>query len=134
MLGLIVLLFAGCASHSQKWYGTWEGDLQRAKPSAPLDIRNTINLLKVTILPDGTFEMVESGVSKSGRHRLGEDKAFLTIKKVLGRPIEQSGRGTQSQNLDLTLTWQEDGSILWNDPAGQDGHPVRLTLKSQPSE
>ncbi len=122
MLGLIT----GCASSSQKWYGTWEGDLKRAGSSVPLHDRNTINLLQVRILPDGTFEMLESGITVSGTHMLGSKKAFLTVRKTMGQPVEQS------KTNDLTLTWQDDGTVLWTDPAGFGNEPVRLTLKPQP--
>jgi hypothetical protein len=59
--------------------------------------------------------------------RLGKDKAFLTITRMLDRPISSAGSGTQEMNKDLVATWQEDGSILLDDPGGFDAEPVRLT-------
>ncbi len=125
MLGLI----SGCSNISQKWYGKWEGNLQRTDPAMPDDdVKRTIDYLSVTILRNGTFEMVESGIPVTGSHNLGSEKAFLTIKTRAGQPV------SEKESTDLTLTWNGDGSILWHDPAGFDGHPVRLTLKPQPSK
>jgi hypothetical protein len=127
-LGLLAL---SCSGGNDKWFGTWEGTMHRADPSTPDDdVKRTVNYLKITILPDGTFHMLESGLNKSGTHNLGSDKAFLTVKRVLDRPI-QSGTGTDRENQDLVLEWQEDGSVLWHDPRGFDDDPVRLSLKTQ---
>jgi hypothetical protein len=122
MLGLI----SGCASVSKKWYGTWEGDLQRADPATPLHERNTINLLRIRILPDGTFEMLESGIPIEGTCVLGSKKAFLRPRKTLGQPVDPS------KSKEMTLTWQDDGTVLWTDPGGFDGGSVRLSMKPQP--
>jgi hypothetical protein len=134
-VGLFVLgLTLGCSGESQKWHGTWVGDLQRTAPDAPKDFKsNTINLIKLMILPNGTFEMMESGIPKSGTVRLGQDKAYLTITRILDRPVSSAGSGTQEMNKDLVATWQEDGSILLDDPGGFDAAPVRLTREEQPS-
>jgi hypothetical protein len=134
-VGLFVLgLTHGCSGESQKWQGTWVGDLNRTAPDAPDDYKaHTINLIELKILSDGTFEMMESGIPKSGTVRLGREKAFLTITRVLDRPISSAGSGTQDMNKDLVATWQEDGSILLDDPGGFDAGPVRLTRPEQPS-
>ena len=134
-LGLLSLsgigLLTGCENTSQKWHGTWEGDMKRLQSSAPDDVERTINLLRITILPDGTFEMLESGLSKSGTTRLDGDKAYLKVKKLLGQPIEQSGPGTQRENEDLVLEWGEDGTVVWHDPSGYGGVEVQLKRASQ---
>jgi hypothetical protein len=116
----------GCANHSAKWYGRWEGDLKRAAASAPDDpTKRTIDLLRLDIKPDGTFEVLESGFDKSGTHKLGSEQAFLTVKTILGRPVDEIGGGTKRENKDVVLTWLEDGTIEWRDPAGFGG-PVVL--------
>jgi hypothetical protein len=135
-VGLFVLgLTHGCAGESRKWHGTWVGDLKRTAPEAPDDYKaHTINLIKLMILSNGTFEMMESGIPKSGTVRLGRDKAYLTITRMLDRPISSAGSGTQGMNKDLVATWQEDGSFLLEDPGGFDAAPVRMTRQEQPSK
>jgi hypothetical protein len=51
-VGLFVLgLTLSCSGGSQKWHGTWVGDLNRTAPDAPDDYKaHTINLIKVMIL------------------------------------------------------------------------------------
>ncbi len=131
-LGLTLTALVGCESQSQKWYGDWEGDLQRADPIPGNDVVTTINKVRLTILPNGTFELLRSGINESGTHRLGKDRAFLTITHVLGRPVGQLGTGAEKMNKDLTAVWQSDGSVLLSDPGGFDERPVRLTRREQP--
>lgn len=124
---LAVGLLSGCSNDAQKWYGRWEGDLGRVSSDIPDDPKKrTINLVRIDIKADGTFEMLESGFDKSGTHKLGSEKAFLRVKTLLGRSVESLGPGTQAANQDLILTWQEDGTVLYKDPAGFDEAPVVL--------
>jgi hypothetical protein len=128
-LGLLAL---GCSDASKKWYGRWEGEADRVDPSMPQDdVRRSVNRIQIDIKPDGTFEMIDGPITKSGKHTLGGDKAFLTATKLVGKPIEP-GSGTDRENQDMVMEWQEDGSVLWHDPRGFDEAPVRLTLKSKP--
>lgn len=111
-----------CSGDTAKWVGRWEGDLQRADPSAPDDpTKRTINLLRVDIKPDGTFEMLESGIGKSGTHKLGSERAVLRVTKIMGQPVAEIGGGTERENRQITLTWRDDGTAVYSDPAGFDG-------------
>ena len=130
---LVGLTLFGCANESRKWYGIWEGDLKVSDPAMPNDdLRRMVDLAKLSIKPDGTFELMRSSITVSGTHRLGKDKAFFTITRILDQPISTQGPGTQKMNKDLTATWEEDGSLLLNDPTGFESGPVKLTRTSQP--
>lgn len=96
------------------------------------DVRRTVDLIRLTILPNGTFEMLRSGINESGTHKLGKERAFLTITKILGRPVQQLGPGAEQMNKDLTAVWQSDGSLLLSDPGGFDALPVKLSRAEQP--
>jgi hypothetical protein len=128
-LGLSLLAVFGCENQSQKWYGDWVGNLNRVDEVD--DVARSINHIKLTIKPDGTFQLLRSGIGDSGSHQLGEDKAFLKITHHLDRPIQQMGPGAEKMNKDLILRWQDDGSITFEDPGGFDVGPVRLT-RQQP--
>ena len=131
--GLAALIFLGCQNPNEEWYGVWEGDLQRTDPAKPDDDRKrTIDLLLVTIRRDGTFEMEESGMLKTGTVRIVDGKAFLTIKRIMNRPIQQLGSGAEKMNLDLTAEIQEDGTMLFRDPGGFDDRYITLVRRAQP--
>ena len=123
-LGLSLLVAFGCANQSQKWYGQWEGDLQRVDPVD--STARTINKAELRIKADGTFLLIRSGISEEGTHQLGDDKAFLKVTKVLGRQIDQIGPAAEAMNKDLVLRWQDDGTITLDDPGGFDEKPVVL--------
>ena len=131
--GLAALALVGCQDANAEWYGVWEGDLKRTDPTKPDDaIRRTIDLLLVTIRRDGTFEMEESGMLKTGTVRIVDGKAFLTIKRIIDRPIQQLGSGAEKMNLDLTAEIQEDGTMLFRDPGGFDDRYITLVRHAQP--
>ena len=131
MLGPTLLALCGCGGAHQ-WYGEWQGDLQLVGNRIPDDpVKATINRIRLTLKPDGSFEMVRSGIPETGDFRSGGDRAFLTIKTRFGQPVSLSGPGTQAMNRDLTLDWQKDDSLLFTDPAGFDTHPVLLDRKAQ---
>jgi hypothetical protein len=131
-VGLLALgLLSGCQSSSKKWYGTWVGELDRADPSMPdNDVKRTVNSIRIEIKPDGTFTMLESGFDKEGTHRLGSRQAFLTVTRMLGRPIEQLGAEAERLNQDLVLTWEPNGTVSFTDPRGFDGGTVVLRRRA----
>ena len=69
---------------------------------------------------------------KTGTVRIVDGKAFLTIKRIMDRPIQQLGSGAEKMNLDLTAEIQEDGSMLFRDPGGFDDRYVTMVRRAQP--
>lgn len=125
---MVLLGLAGCADTST-WVGTWEGRRTSAPASADPVIAETLALVRLTIKPDGTFDLLDGGFTASGEASLGRARSQLVVRKVLGSaatlPFDR-------KNLNIALERRPDGSILLSGSAFGVG-PVRLQRGSQPT-
>lgn len=132
-LGVGALVAGLACAPSFRFAGDWRGhrDIE-VKPGEDAAMLRTISRIDLKIEPDGHFDMVDAGMPKSGRVRYGDGKAFLEVKTLMNRPIEEAGPGVQRQNREIELTPDGPDALLFHDPAGFDPGPIRLERQSQP--
>lgn len=121
LLILIPLLY-GCGQ-GVDWQGAWAGERSvNARPSADPIVVLTMKQVKLTI-KDGSYELIQEGIPRTGPIRTSGNKATLIAAAVAGREPTQS-------IPDAQLTFNEDGSITLVDPSHQD-EPVRLVRSAE---
>lgn len=97
--------------------------------SMPEHVRATVTRVRLTIRPDETFEIEQSGIPSSGEASLHDQRATLYVKRIFDRPVSQSSEGTIKQNLPLELERKADGTVSFTDPGGFYREPVTLRRK-----
>ena len=121
-VGVAILILAGCAPQ-YAWEGTWKGERNLPlRPGVSDSVRRTAAKIDLKILPNGTFEIFESGLPKSGHTVPSNGKLVLRVENIMDRPIEKPMEFTLT-NLAPTRIRFEDGS----------GEAVVLNLEAQPA-
>ena len=139
---LCLLLLAGCDRPDPKWIGTWTGNLYlKALPGQNQSMINTLGKIEVTIHPDRTFDLFESGLPKGGTVSYSSGKAYLKIETVMNKPLSEQGEVAVKMNHDITLRFIDDNTVEYVDPGsprrnpdGTAPEPVKLERKTQPEQ
>ena len=120
---LVLLPFLLGCSQGVDWQGTWVGERQvQAKPGADPIVVLTMKQVQLTI-KDGSYELIQEGIPRSGPIRTSGKTATLVAAAVAGREPTQS-------IPDAKLTFNEDGSITLIDPSLEE-EPVTLLRYSE---
>jgi hypothetical protein len=126
--GVLALTLLACSRSGPtfQWEGTWRG--QRPIPNAGDNptVAATLGRVEVTLHPNGTFDLFEAGLPKSGSFRVHEGVALLKVDRFLDRPIADQGSAAEAMNEELRLAPLKDGALLYSDPRGFDREPIRL--------
>lgn len=123
----------GCANHS--FDGKWVGSRHLTKEDGSTDIMTEMaGKVKLEIKPGGRFELFEGGYPKSGSVRYSDGKAYLKIKELMGRPVEEHGDAAVAMNDEIVIEIQKDGSLSLTDPKGFDQEPIKLEKDAQPND
>lgn len=124
---LALLVIPGCGGSGHAWKGKWVGNRDELiLPGKDNDvIAATLKRIEITLNGDGTFDMVEMGIPQRGSYSLNGDEAKLKIRSRLDREVDPNMK-------ELILTWQQDGSVLYDDPGGFYPEPVKL--EKEPGE
>jgi hypothetical protein len=139
---LCLLLLTGCSKADPKWIGTWTGNIKlKPLPGQNETMINTLGKVEVTIHPDRTFDLFESGLPKAGTVSYSNGKAYLKIETLMGKPIEGEGDAAVKMNHDITLTLLDDNTLQYvdpgsprRDPDGTMPEPLKLERKTQPAQ
>jgi hypothetical protein len=133
-LALLLIGSTGCANHTKKWVGTWEGmDETLVSPELAEEnpvIAGTIQRVILTIKPDRTFELIRGGFPAIGNAALGEKEATLTITHLMDQPLEKLPKETQAQNQPITITFS-DGKVELKDPTNFGKPSIALNKKAK---
>lgn len=117
------------------WEGTWRG--QRPLPNVRDNptVAATLGRVEVTLHPNGTFDLFEAGLPKSGTFRVEGEEALLKVERFLDRPLSEQGSSAEAMNAEIRLRPLPDGALLYSDPRGFDPAPLRLEkLPATPPE
>jgi hypothetical protein len=136
ILPLTLILFgsSGCQDPTPKWVGEYRGenkalvDDQLAKENPIL--AGQIRLVILDLKSDRTFILTRGGMPTQGNYTLSNDKATLTITKILDQPIEKQSDMVKKQNVPIHLTRNKDGSITLEDPGDFGRDPIILKPSS----
>ncbi len=123
---LALLVIPGCGGSGHAWKGTWSGDREGLiLPDKDDDvIARALKRVEIKLLGDGRFEMTEMGIPLKGSYSLNGDVAKLKIRSRFDREVDPN-------MPELILTWQADGSILYEDPGGNYPEPVKMTKEPE---
>lgn len=135
-IGLVLfatLALAGCG-RTFDFQGVWKANRNLpTPPGGDPAIAKTLGAIRLEILGNGRFTLLEGGVPKEGSISYREGKAFLNVDTYMDRPIEDAGPQVVAQNVPIELAPQPDGSITLTDPKGFDPKPIVLKRESQPA-
>jgi hypothetical protein len=111
-------LLPGCGS-SYAFSGVWVGrrDLGNPKGVDPAVV-NTVAMVHLEVRPNGTFELLEGGMPKSGTWRSDGEKAYLRVTHFMGRPIKDEGELAVRLNEEIVLEAKDASTASFTDPAG----------------
>lgn len=123
---LIAVMVLGGCSRPNQWVGFWRGSLQtgEAPPGSDPSIGKTLAAIKLTIRPDGSFDLTEAGFGMTGTAQLGTTTGTLTIQTLLGKDIGSLGPDYKNFDRIRKLTMNEDGTITYSSAANEE-----VTLK-----
>ncbi len=132
---LLAFVEIGCGSNSFNYVGTWEGRREGKTPQGadPL-VMNTLLKIKIVINPDGTFDMFEAGLPKSGNVYFGTEQATLRVTRIMDEPIAEYLKNQEDKQIEIALKPQKDGTVLYEDPNGFDVNPVILSRQADSKE
>lgn len=117
----VLLTLLGCGPQ-YAWEGSYKGVRKLPlNPGVSESVRNTAAAVRLRVLPNGTFEIFEMGLPKSGRTISGGGRLSLQVDTVLDRPIEQP--------MSFTLIPLSPSRVRLE---GGQGEPVVLNRESQP--
>jgi hypothetical protein len=123
----------GCG-HSFNFVGRWLGNRNlKPKPGQDPRVIYTIGRVELWVEDNGRFKLSEGGVPKDGTIHYRDNKAFLRATSIFMVPMEQASKPIQDKNVEMILTPQPDGTILFEDPGDTFNKPVKLNRESQPS-
>lgn len=126
--GCLLTGLFGCGA-SFDWSGQWIGERDLLiQPGTPEDIATTVRRVRLTIKPDGTFELIESGAPRNGLFLASGRSGTLRTLTVFGKPVEQLNEPVPEAELALN----GDGTATLTDPSSPDGKPVILRREAQP--
>ena len=128
----IVLFFLVLNLVTKNWSGSsfnfvgdWRGfrDI-KALPGEDPTILRQLSKLDLTVRPNGTFELVESGMPYEGKSRESGGTLYLRIETVMGKPVESEPAYKKVGEIELELKPLENGRLQFTDPAGFEKKPV----------
>lgn len=126
------MLLASCGPAAHDWTGEWTGELPSLSPDAPKDtVANTLNKVKLTVRPDGTFTLVRGGIPADGETIPSDGGLILRFRKVLGQPLDKQPQEVRQQYADAKMQIKE-GSVVLVDPTDFNRDPVKL-LRAKPT-
>lgn len=133
-LVLLASLLAGCGGATFDYVGKWEGMRKlEAKPGQDQRILNSLAMVKITVNADGTFDMFEAGLKKSGNVYFGTNQATLRVTRIMDVSVrEYLGDEAGKQHIDISLIPQKDGALKYIDPKGFDTEPIILRREAKP--
>lgn len=113
--------------------GTWRGEhaLPPEHANNPY-VANSIKKVELTFKPNGTYELSNSGIPKSGSVRASGDEALLDVEMIFGKPIETIGSGARAANPPIKLKVLNEGTLSFQDSGGLLTDTVILRRVSQP--
>ncbi len=105
------LVLTGCADRGD-WVGEWVGrrDIV-APPGADPSVTVSLSTVRLTIKPDGTFQLIEESFDKGGNAILGGETGRLDITTTLGRPVQSLGDEAVTGAGERRLKLKKDGTI-----------------------
>jgi hypothetical protein len=113
--------------------GEWRGNRNLTTPNGETNrALDTIGRVELKIRAGARFDLFEGGYPKDGVISYREGKAYLTIRQIMGRPIEKLGQSAVDMNKEIVLTPVDSNHISLWDPAGFDKKPIVLTRIVQP--
>lgn len=134
-LALAIIAFAAGCGGSFAWTGKWVGKRTlELPPNGNPYVMATLAKVELTILPNGRFELLESGVPKSGTVRTEGRRAYLKVTHFMDRPLSDQGEAALKMNQEIRLSVQKDGSIEFDDPGGLVREKVRLVREMTESQ
>jgi hypothetical protein len=95
-----------------------------ARPGSDPTIVRTLSKIRLEIQPGGRFTMIDAGMGKAGDIRYADGKALLKVRTMLGQEAPEAP--------EIALTPQDDGTLVYDDPAGFETAPVIMKRESQP--
>lgn len=123
---IVATLTIGCTK-SVSYVGHWVGN-HNLKGSNESPILFTLGKVDLTITDGGKFDLVESGINKTGTVSYGNGYAMLNIERIMDRPIEAQGKDADRVNPPITVKVVEEGKALsFDDPGAFED--VRKTLR-----
>ncbi|MBX3118809.1 MAG: hypothetical protein KF784_07060 [Fimbriimonadaceae bacterium] len=132
--GFLAILLASCGGGvTFDYVGTWEGMRKiEAKPGQDQLIINSLAMIKVQVNTDGTFDMFEGGLKKSGTVYFGSDQATLRVTRIMNQTLREYFPGGVDKYIDIALIPQPDGTVKYIDPNGFETDPVILKRDAKP--
>lgn len=130
---LFTLMSAVSCGPRFDYNGTWIG-YRELKPGAnedPSAIRS-ISKVELTLKPDGTFELFQTGIPKSGNVAYGDGGARLDVRFIAQRSLSTMDPETAKRNQSLMIKPLENGSLEFLDPGDFDPRPIELIRKPKP--
>lgn len=125
-LPLLLVLACACSAPRFQWEGAWRGERPIPKEIDDPVIARTLARVEVTLHANGTFDLFEAGIPKSGVYRIVGGEALLKVKEFLNRPIAEQGSSAEAMNEEIRLKALPEGALLYSDPRGFDAAPIRL--------
>jgi hypothetical protein len=123
---LAILTETACFGPRYRWESHWRGNRNlRGQPGADKTVLHTVGMIDLTLNPNYTFDLFDSGAPKLGSYRISGDAAFLAVKTVFGRAT--NGRGQEIQ-----LTQKDAKTIVYFDPADANGRRFELKRIDDP--
>ena len=121
------LLLAGCGCGSGPKFiydGEWHGNRNLTLPDTPPDIAKSAGDVNL-IIRDRRYELSEAGIPTTGEVVHADGHAVLHPKEVMMRPIPTDEK-EKAKYPDIKITPQEDGSLLFDNPAASHLKPLGL--------
>ncbi len=112
---LIIIGLMGCSSDpSPKYVGLWIGHVKVERQPGDTDaVLNTLGLIQLTIHRTGKFDLLESGVPRSGDYEQYPDFGKLVTKDIMGKSLATQPADVRAQNGDIKVILQPSGTLLF---------------------
>jgi hypothetical protein len=110
--------------------GKWVGNRNLDRPDLDKVMRYTAGRVTLDIQSQ-RFVLTQAGVPTGGEVVYQGDHLELITKTYMDRPLEMAGKDADRMHPTITVTPQEDGSLVLDDPMAIDGKPVKLTREKK---